>query len=65
MKLITMAVVTWTYHTGCQGKKDKKIVNFLIGGKGDSFTSTLLHTVLLEKKKWIVRQAIFVNFFEG
>ena len=38
-----------------------KSVNFVLGGKGGSFTST---SVLLEKKTWIAGQAILVNIFE-
>ena len=38
-----------------------KLVSFVLGGKGDSFTST---SVLLEKKTWIAGQAILVNIFE-
>lgn len=37
MKFIIVVVVIWIYYIGCFRKKDKKIVNFLVGGKGDSF----------------------------
>ena len=38
-----------------------KLVSLVLGGEGDSFTST---SVLLEKKRWIAGQAILVNIFE-